>query len=105
MTWLNEYEVEEAVRLFRDDEVPNLSAGAQALQALVNWTNSHSDGWPYWRLPSQAAKRLQQALYEARMQAYRDRVEDISEADLKAALRPIKAFLTKQGANAVEVLG
>lgn len=96
MTWMNEYDVERAVDLI-GDETPNLRRGAQVLYNLMEWTNSHSDGWPYWQKPSRAASKLMEHLEAANRNRYRGDEEDITDAELKAALSPIKAFLTRQG--------
>jgi hypothetical protein len=99
MTWMNEYEVAEAVRRF-DEQTPNLREGAQVLDRLVRWTNNNSDGWPYWAKPKRAANSLMGLLNGA------DRFdpEDITARQLAVALRPIKAFLTRQGVDHSKVL-
>lgn len=108
MAWMNEYEIDEAVEDLEPvaDEFPRLAEAAAVLQRLKNWTNGHSDGWPYWQKPSRAANRLMEALNVSRLQVrFRpDLVEDMTDAELKAALRPIKAFLTRQGVPHVVVL-
>jgi len=104
--WMNEHEVEEAFDTFESAHpaVPNLAAGASVLDALVAWTNENSDGWPYWQKPSNAAKPLMELLgahtYAARFGYYQGTaktLEDVSEADLRKAMTPIKAFLKRQG--------
>lgn len=92
---LNEYEVDDAVRRFNATDTPNLKLAADRLKRLVDWTNRNSDGWPYWGGPSNASTRLQELIHKA------GRIDpvDISPADLAAACRPIKAFLTKQGVD------
>jgi hypothetical protein len=100
--WMNEWEVEDAVARFRTDETPNLRKGARVLDRLMRWTNSHSDGWPYWQKPSRAASKLMDLLYDAmRMRSYD--TKDITEAQLRQALSPIKAFLTRQGIDHDEI--
>ena len=94
MSWMNEYEIENALRVSAQYELPNLRRGAEVLSRLKDWTNSCSDGWPYWAKPGKAAAKLMD-LIEPRM--YRPHGEDITEAELKAALSPVKAFLTRQG--------
>lgn len=91
MTWLNEYEIDDAVRRFDPDEAPNLATAAFALRELMQWTNRNSDGWPYWAPPSKASEKLQSLIARA------DRFSpvDITAADLAGAVRPIKAFRTK----------
>lgn len=90
------------------DDVPNLRAGAKTLHRLMGWTNSHSDGWMYWRKPGNASARLQEVLHDRVPFNVHgvplDNGEDITEAELKRLLSPIKAFLTKQGADHDEVI-
>lgn len=105
MTWMNEYDIEEALRFTAIHELPNLRRGAEVLSKLKDWTNSHSDGWPYWQKPAKAADRLM-VLLQAATTAYHlggDR-EDITQAALNKALVPIKSFLTRQGVDHAEVL-
>jgi hypothetical protein len=101
---LNEYEVEDSVRRAVMRDMPVAEEGARRLRNLVDWTNANSDGWPYFRKPAAAAVTLQKALH-ARFFAAHDKTirEDMTTAELNAALRPIKAFLTRQGANWQEV--
>lgn len=101
MLFMNEHDVEGALRLFNDVDTPNLYRAAESLALLVDWTNSHSDGWAYWPKPCRAAKGLQQLLQDG-ITAYRRGAEqDCTEADLKKALVPVRAFLTRQGADLV----
>ena len=95
MLFMNDWEIENALRRFNSDQTPNLAAGARALAALADWTNRNSDGWAYWPKPCRAAKSLQTLLQSV------DRFDpaDVSAADLNKALRPIKAFLTRQGVS------
>lgn len=92
---MNEYEIEEALVRFNRGDTPNLGRGAFVLARLATWTNRNSDGWPYWQKPARAADRLMSLLTGA------DRFDpvDVSEADLKRAVSPIKAFLTRQGVD------
>ena len=96
MTFLNEYEIEDAVARLERTDALNLLAAARTLQALVEWVNSHSDGWPYWQAPRKAAARLV-ALVGS--QPHRWNPEDVSDADLRRALTPLKSFLTKHGVD------
>lgn len=92
MPSMNEWDVDDAVNRFgRSPDCENLYLGAKTLERLVRWTNSNSDGWPYWRKPSAAAARLQ-ALLEG---ADRFDPSDCTAANLKRAYAPIKAFLTR----------
>lgn len=101
MMWLNEYDIMNAVRETGDGSTPNLHCAALTLNNLMEWTNDNSDGWPYWAAPGKAAKRLQEALYQASMSRY---AEDITAADLKRLQTPIKSFLTRQGVSASAVI-
>jgi hypothetical protein len=105
--FMNEHEVEEVFDRLDGayPAVPNLATGASVLDALVAWTNEHSDGWPYWPKPARAAKNLME-LFRERDYAIRfghdqsgNPLTDVDAADLTKALRPIKTFLTTQGVN------
>ena len=97
----NEFEISQAVRKHDANVRPNLAILAHTLDALMTWTNSNSDGWAYWPKPMRAAKRAAEHLDEFDRRTWAnsglDADADISDADLKAALTPIKAFLTRQG--------
>ena len=89
---MNEHDVEEAWRRFQLH--PVLGPAARTMANLVEWTNANSDGWPYWRKPSDAAAGLQNIL----MNALRMRGGDhpaVTADDYKLALRPLKAFRTR----------
>jgi len=101
MTWMNEWDIEDALRQFDPAETPNLAAGAQVLDALRGWANENSDGWVYWPKPSRAAKSLMTLLQGAE----RWDPVDVTPTELKRALAPIKAFLTRQGVAHDLVLG
>jgi hypothetical protein len=98
--WMNEWDIEEAIRRFDRPDTPNLGQGALILDRLMRWTNRNSDGWPYWSKPSNAARSLMKLLQAA------DRYDpvDVTPAELKKALSPIKAFLTRQGVSHDEIL-
>lgn len=102
---MNEYEIEDALRWFDEDDQPNLIHAARVLYRLMRWTNGCSDGWQYWRKPKQAATKLQ-ALVLAGREVNRGNygyLTDVTEKELKAAFTPIKSLLTKQGAAHSEV--
>lgn len=105
MTWMNEYEIDEALRFTARNELWYLRQGAEVLSRLRDWTNSHSDGWPYWQKPARAANRLMELLEKARRDERQsdDELKDITEAELRQALSPIKAFLTRQGVDHNEI--
>ena len=103
--WMNEWEVDNAERRYSaDPDLPNLGTAARTLSALVEWTNSNSDGWPYWK-PAQAAGRgLMIALSNADTADRRGDVADMPKGDLIRALASVKRFLTKHGVEHAEVL-
>lgn len=99
MMFMNEGEVEEALNRHRNHAV--LSKATRLLYDLMNLANSVSDGWCYWPKPCRAAKKLQELIqgYEkAKRASYPPAVEP-TEADLKKAVAPIKAFLTREAKN------
>ena len=101
--WMNDYDIADAYERFgADDERPNLAALARTLRYLETWTNQNSDGWSYWPKPSSAAKQCMKILDEQVRLRYRGFPEnhaDITPAEARAALRPIKAFRTRYGAD------
>lgn len=98
--WMNGAEVEQAAERFDAEDTPNLFHGARVLERLMDWTDSNSDGWPYWQKPSNAANKLMDLIQAAN----RWDPVDITDAQLRAALSPIKAFLTKQGVEHGKIL-
>jgi hypothetical protein len=97
MMFMNEYEIESAAHYCRDH--PVLGPATRTLQNLATWTNQNSDGWPYWAKPCRAAARLQELIYEATRYRYGADAEGVTVEQYKAALKPIKAFRTRQGAD------
>ena len=97
MLYMNEYEIEDAVARYADD--PVLGPAARTLRNLMEWTNRNSDGWPYWAKPSRAAKGLQALLSSQRRYGWE--TSQVTAAEYATALRPIKAFRTRQGADFV----
>lgn len=92
---MNRWEVEAAVEMHADH--PILGPATQTLRNLMEWTDSHSDGWPYWVKPVRAANRLIELIEKSH--PYHWPREDVTLAEYKAALRPIKAFRTRQRAD------
>ena len=102
MRFMNRWDIDEAVR--RYDDHPVLGPATQTLLNLEEWTDSHSDGWAYWPKPVRAAKRLMEMIERDGTWNYRtDDREDVTVEEYKAALRPIKAFRTRQNADFVIV--
>lgn len=98
MRFMNERDVEDARHRYFDH--PVLGPATETLVNLVEWTNSHSDGWPYWAKPCRAAAKLQELIEGDGTWDARIHPDDRATPEaLKAALRPIKAFRTRQGAD------
>lgn len=98
--WMNEYDIEDAANRYGAD-TPNLKRAARTLLNLVNWVNGNSDGWPYWQAPSKAANRLMALIQDQP----RWEVQEITDAELRKALTPLKSFLTKRGVDHSEIIG
>lgn len=95
--WMNESEIDEAVRRFATH--PVLGPAARFLEAFKDQVNGHSDGWPYWTAPSKAANKLMTWLaghLRGGMGAY-PRLSEPTEAEFRKTLAPIKAFYTRRG--------
>jgi hypothetical protein len=91
---MNEGEIDEAVRRYRRH--PVLGPATETLSSLREATNRHGDGWAYWPKPVRAAAKLMELIEGDRANAFRDEARlDVTEAKLKAAYVPIKAFRTR----------
>jgi len=99
MRFMNRWEVEEAADRHADD--PILGPATQTLRNLMEWTDRNSDGWAYWPKPVRAAARLIELIEKSH--PYHWPREEVTLAEYKAALRPIKAFRTRQNADFVIV--
>lgn len=109
MKHMNDYDIDNALRRFvpagfdladpsTQGPVPRRAKLAILVNNLADWTNGHSDGWAYWLPPRRSAQRAIGLIESTAYPEYsRREVEDVTEAEFKAAVRPIKAFLTKQG--------
>lgn len=101
MTFMNEYDLDFARRRFTRAATPNRLALALVVDNLREWADTHSDGWGYWPKPSRAAQRAVAHIVSTTNAANaQQEAEDISDAAVRAAVRPIKAFLTRHGATA-----
>lgn len=102
---MNDHEILTAVRLAPSGT--NLARAADALNRLADWADDNSDGWAYWPKPSRAAANLQELLTERLGGRFIDTgdIDDLTDAELTAALRPVRSFLTRQGVNPLDVLG
>jgi len=97
MIFMNEYEIYDAASAYRSH--PVLGPATQTLSNLAEWANANSDGWPYWPKPCRAAAKLQELIQTAERSSYRFEEPQVTVADYQAALRPVRAFRTRQGAD------
>jgi hypothetical protein len=103
MRFMNDYDIARAQA--RHGEHPVLGPALETLGNLVVWTNCNSDGWAYWPKPCRAAARAIELIESTTTTANELRQRhDASDAEVKAALQPIKAFLTRQGVRPESVL-
>lgn len=97
--FLNSFDIDEAqMRVSQEQSArPNLETAVAVLVRLRDWTDANSDGWPYWSKPSNASQKLQTAVSARFFGAWDSRVnDDLTGAELKSAISPVKAFLTRQ---------
>lgn len=79
----------------RQHTCPNVRKGVQLLLRLVEAVNAQSDGWAYWHAPSRSCQKLEDLLKTAGNLQHGTR-GTIAEADLKKAITPIRAMVTRQ---------
>jgi hypothetical protein len=90
MHFMNEWDIEAKVREHRYH--PVLGPATQFLHDFMREVSSHSDGWAYWPPPVRAASKLMTLIEEAKDTTTLD--------DVRRALSPIKAFMTRRGYQA-----
>lgn len=95
MLYMNDYDIDLAIQRH-----PAHTAAGRAARLLANFreqVNSVSDGWAYWRAPLLAARRMMEL-------AQRPPIDPGTDADYRAALTPIRAFMTRKGRAAGIIL-
>lgn len=104
MHFMNDYDIETAQYRFSQGETPNREKVADIVAKLAEWADNNSDGWHSWPKPCRAASK---ALDLIDPHTYAEIVEfeqnDCSDAEVKKAFSPIKAFLTRQGVAHSEI--
>jgi hypothetical protein len=90
--FMNDYDLEQARRRFTGQAMPNRLALVMVVDNLREWTNDNSDGWGYWSKPMYAAGAAMRLIDSSTFRV----TEDITEDEMRTAVRPIKAFLTRQ---------
>lgn len=101
MKFMNDYDIAFARTRFTRASKPNRLALALVVEHLAEWADNNSDGWAYWPKPCRAAEKAM-SLIESRTNRENDEQErvDITDAEMQAAVRPIKAFLTREKVSA-----
>jgi hypothetical protein len=101
MRYMNAYDIATARSRFTRSTKPNRLALALVVDNLREWADMHSDGWAYWPKPARAADA---AMAHIESRTSRENAEqetyDITEEQMLAAVRPIKAFLTRERVSA-----
>ena len=95
MRFMAEYQIVNHANSIDADEFPNLARAAHTLRNLMRWTNGNSDGWAYWDKPARAASKIVEALENYEKHRYSGTQVDLSDADFRRALAPVKAFMTR----------
>jgi len=97
MRFMNTWDIQEASWRYRAH--PVLGPATLTLGYLEEWTNRNSDGWHIWPKPCRAAAKLMELIEGDGTWEARENLERATPEAYKAALRPIKAFRTRQGAE------
>lgn len=100
MNFMNDFDLAFAQRRFNVQQTPNRLGLALVVERLADWANENSDGWAYWPKPCRSAARAI-ALIESRTNRENTEQErvDATREEVTAALKPIRAFLTRQGVD------
>lgn len=85
MLFMNTYDIDDAVRRHRNH--PVLGKAARVLADWRDTVDANSDGWSSWPGGANAAARLMQLIQAG---------GDPSDAQLRQALAPIRACVTRQ---------
>jgi hypothetical protein len=98
--FMNTMDIEDAMLRYAGH--PVLGPATRTLHHLAEWADDNSDGWHSWPKPCRAANKLMEMIERDGTSKYRfgDR-DDVTAAEYRKALSPIKAFRTKQGADFV----
>lgn len=96
MKYMNDYDIAQSIRRYGNGAVPNRLALALVVANLAEQTNMVSDGWAYWPKPCRSAAKAIELVESTAYPEYdRRQREDITDAEMCAAVRPIRSFLTR----------
>lgn len=94
--FMNDYDIQRARSRFTHANCPNRLGLAIMVDRLAQWTDENSDGWAFWAKPRNSASRaiglIASTTYAANQQ---QESQDCSDEEVAAAIRPVKAFLTR----------
>lgn len=94
---MNQWEIEERAVHFANH--PVLGEATRFLNDYKDVINANSDGWAYWSIATDAAKKLVELVYEGTRPEHllrRDEIKRFTQADVKKAVIPIKSFCTRK---------
>lgn len=92
--FMNQYDIE--LMANNTHACPNVRKAVNLLNQLMLAVNRQSDGWAYWSAPSKSAEKLMQLLTEKAGNLWHNTRGTITDAELKAAVTPIKRMVTTQ---------
>lgn len=95
MLFMNEWDIATAAQRYADH--PVLGRATRFLDAHKDQVNAHSDGWPYWSAAVRPCAKLMTLVQQADTDKRAGLPLRATEADLKAAIAPIRAFYTRRG--------
>lgn len=90
---MNQYDIEAMYR--NKHACQNVRKGVRLLYRLMQSINSQSDGWAYWAAGRKSADKLI-ALLKTAGNVWYDTDRTITDAQLKAAISPIRRMVTTQ---------
>jgi hypothetical protein len=99
MRFMNDYDLTQARMNFGRGDTPNRLALVMVVDNLRDWTDnySRSDGWHSWPKPCRSADKAIALIESRTYYENEDRQHnDITDAEMRAAVAPIKAFLTRE---------
>ena len=98
MRFMNSWDIDRACSLYETH--PVLGPASQTIRNLEVWTNRNSDGWAYWPKPCRAAAKLMELIERDGTNAFHGGPRpDATVEEYKVALRPVKSFRTRFGAD------
>ena len=105
MRFMNDFDLYRAENRFDPRVVPNRARLTQVVKNLSEWANNNSDGWAHWPKPCRSAEKAILLIESTAYPEYtRREQEDATDAEVTAALRPIKSFLTRHGVSHADII-